>query len=80
MNATRDFPLSVAMVVCLAGPASAAVSVSYSGDADLYIDTSDRGSDPRAVVEALASHLCELGSRYLAPSDDLRGGRPVLAA
>ena len=59
------------MVTFLTGSASAAVSVSF-GDPDLFIDTSDRGSDPRDVVASLARHLRGLGDRYLAPSDDLR--------
>jgi len=71
MNA-KDLALRVAMVACLAGPASATVTVSYDGDPDLYVDTSDRGSDPRDVVMSLAAHLRELGDRYIPPSDDLR--------
>jgi hypothetical protein len=71
MNATRRIALVIAMAACLAGPAAAAVSVSY-GDPDRFTDAADRNTDPRDVATSLADHLNALGQRYLRPGDDLR--------
>jgi hypothetical protein len=63
--------MAVALMACLAGPASAGVRVSY-GDPDRFTDAADRWSDPRDVAASLAEHLTDLGDRYLRPGDELR--------
>ena len=60
------------MVASVTPQAFAAVSVSSSGDPDLFIDAADQGSDPRAVVAELVGHLRGLADRYVAPGNDLR--------
>jgi hypothetical protein len=63
--------LPLMTAICLAAPATAAVTVS-SGNPDRFTDAADRNSDPRDVASALADHLRALGARYLPAGDELR--------